>query len=127
MNVINTGPLYLFLLLMAAGAVAIVTTLNFLVSRKTRARYPGGAKRYALALVVQATAFILPLPFVTLWLMGRVPPGLDVILAFVAGVAAIYLVRLLPVVGPLLKDLARARLEVALERHAPFSNPEARK
>jgi hypothetical protein len=43
-------------------------------------------------------------------------PGLDVLLAVVAGVIVVAILRFLPVTGPLLRDLARTRLELALER-----------
>ena len=55
---------------------------------------------------------------------GRpIMPGLDVIIAVAAGVAVIFGLRMLPVTGPLLKDLHRARVEAVMERLGPRSPP----
>jgi hypothetical protein len=52
--------------------------------------------------------------------MGRtISPWLDVVIAVAVGVALVLLLRMLPVVGPLLKDLFRARVQAAMERMGP--------
>ena len=82
-----------------------------------RARYPGGKGRYLAALIIQASGFMIPIPIVLIFLLGApIWPGLDVILAVAAGVVVVVILRVLPVTGPLLRDLARTRLELALER-----------
>jgi hypothetical protein len=50
-------------------------------------------------------------------LLGRpIPPGVDVVLAVLAGLVTVMALRAAPVTGPLLKDLHRARVEAAMER-----------
>ena len=60
---------------------------------------------------------MIPIPIVLVFLLGApIWPGIDVILAVVAGIVAVVILRVAPVTGPLLRDLARTRLEIALER-----------
>jgi zinc transporter ZupT len=98
-------------------AIALAVTASYFLRARTRALYPGGPRRYLLALVVQATGFMAPIPIVLVALLGRrIPPGLDVVLAVLAGVIVILVLRSLPRTGALLKDLHRARVEAAMER-----------
>jgi hypothetical protein len=56
-------------------------------------------------------------PIVLVLLLGRpIPQGLDVVLAVLAGILVIFVLRALPVTGPLLKDLHRARVDAAMQR-----------
>ena len=94
-------------------------TATFFLRPKVRARYPGGDKRYLAALIIQAAGFMIPIPVVLVFLLGApIWPGLDVILAVAVGVVVVAILRFAPVTGPLLRDLARTRLEIALERVA---------
>ena len=117
MNVISAGSLLGTILLWLIIAIAIVVTVSYFVRPRTRALYPGGPRRYLLALIVQAAGFMTPVPVVLVALLGQpIPPGLDVILAVAAGVLVIFGLRALPATGPLLKDLHRARVEAAIAR-----------
>lgn len=100
-----------------AVAIGLAVAATYFLRPKVRARYPGGPRRYLTALTIQAAGFMIPIPFVLVLLLGApLYPGLDVILAVVAGVLTVVILRFLPVTGPLLRDLARTRLELALER-----------
>jgi hypothetical protein len=82
-----------------------------------RARFPGGKGRYLAALIAQAAGFMIPIPVVLVLLLGApIWPGVDVLFAVAAGILLVVILRFLPVTGPLLRDLARVRLELALER-----------
>jgi hypothetical protein len=117
MNVVTAGSLLGTILLWLIGAIAVVVTGSYFLRPRTRALYPGGPRRYLMALIVQAAGFMTPVPIVLVALLGRpIPPGLDVVLAVLAGVGVIFLLRALPTTGPLLKDLHRARVEAAMER-----------
>ncbi len=123
MNVIDGASLFATLAMISVATVLFIVTLTYFLRPKVRAHFPGGTGRYLLALTLQATALILPVPFVVLAVMGFVPAGLDVLLGFVAGYTLVLLLRHLPLTGPLLTDLARARLQSALETHPPKSKP----
>lgn len=111
------GALYATVALWLAIAIALLVAGSYFLRPRTRALYPGGARRYLMALIVQAAGFLTPVPFVLVALLGRpIPPMLDVVLAVAAGVLVIFLLRKLPTTGPLLKDLHRARVEAAIER-----------
>lgn len=98
-------------------AIVGVVAMSYFLRPKTRALYPGGSRRYLSAVTIQATGFMLPIPIMLILLLGRgLPEGLDVVIAVLTGLAAIYGLRSLPVTGPLLKDLHRARIEAALQR-----------
>jgi hypothetical protein len=126
MNVISAGSLYVTLLLWVVVAIAIAVSLSYFFRPRTRRLYPGGNRRYLLALTVQASGFILPIPFVLIMLLGRpIMPGLDVIIAVGVGVAVVFALRALPVTGPLLKDLHRARVEAVMERLGPRPDANA--
>lgn len=116
MNVINGASLLLTIAMWVVAAIAIAVAATYFFGPKVRARYPGGKGRYLLALIVQAAAFMVPIPFVLILMIGRLPLGLDVILAVAVGFFVVLGLRFLPVTGPLLRDLARTRLELALER-----------
>lgn len=117
MNVIDGASMLSFLLTVIAIAIAAAVAASYFFRPKTRAHFKGGNGRYLLALVTQAAAFITPIPVVWLLLIGQpIPAGIDVIIGVACGVALVMLLRHAPFTGPLLKDLARARLEVALER-----------
>lgn len=117
MNVISAQSLLAQMILWVVIAIALAVAATYFLRPKVRARYPGGNGRYLTALIIQAAGFMIPIPIVLIFLLGApIWPGLDIILAVVAGVVAVVLLRVLPVTGPLLRDLARTRLEIALER-----------
>lgn len=122
MNVIDGTSMLLSLALWVAAAVVLAVAATYFLRRRVRERYPGGKMRYLAALFVQAAGFMIPIPVALVMMFGSpVPAGLDVIIAITLGVLVVWGLRHLPVTGPLLKDLHRARLEVALDRHPPFS------
>lgn len=117
MNVVTAQSLLMQIGLWVFAAIAIAVTATYFMRPKVRARYPGGARRYLSALVIQAAGFMIPIPIVLIALIGApILPGVDVLLAVAAGVLAVVVLRVIPVTGPLLRDLARTRLELALER-----------
>lgn len=117
MNVISAQSLLVQMGLWVVIAIALAVAGTFFLRPKVRARYPGGSGRYLTALIVQAAGFMVPIPIVLIYLLGApIWPGLDVALAVVAGVIVVAILRFMPVTGPLLRDLARTRLEIALER-----------
>lgn len=117
MNVISAERLLLDMGLWVVAAIAIAVAATYFMRPKLRDRYPGGKGRYLTAIIIQAAGFMIPIPVVLILLLG-VPiwAGVDVILAVAAGVVLVLILHMLPVTGPLLRDLARTRLEVALER-----------
>jgi hypothetical protein len=116
-NVISAQSLLVQMSLWVAIAIALAVAATYFFNSKVRARYPGGARRYLTALTIQAAGFMIPIPFVLIFLLGApLYPGLDIILAVLAGVVTVVILRVLPVTGPLLRDLARTRLELALEK-----------
>lgn len=117
MMVVTASALYLTVLFWIAVAVVLTTAANYFVRPKTRDNFPGGKGRYLAALLIQATGFIAPIPFVILFMLGPpTPDAVDVVVAVGVGVGVIYLLRALPLTGPLLKDLHRARLQAAMQR-----------
>jgi hypothetical protein len=120
MNIIDAGSFYATVALWVGGAIFLVVIGSYLLRPRTRACYPGGAGRYLLAVAIQATGFIAPIPIVLVLLLGQpVPPGLDVVLAVAAGLAVIFGLRFAPFTGPLLKDLHKARVEAMVDRLGP--------
>lgn len=120
MNVIDGPSLLLQVALWVIVAIALAVAATYFLRPRTRALYPGGNKRYLAALIVQAAGFMAPIPIVLLLLLGQpITPGLDVILAVAAGIGVVSLLRFLPVTGPLLKDLHRARVEAVMQRLGP--------
>lgn len=127
MNVIG-GSIALTLALWVACAVALAVAATYFLRPRTRALYPGGNMRYLSAISVQAAGFIVPIPIVLVLLIGSpVMAGLDVIIAVCVGLAVVFLLRALPVTGPLLKDLHRARVEAVMERLGPRTTPPEQK
>ncbi len=117
MNVITAESLLVQMGVWVLIAIALAVAATFFLRPKVRARYPGGDKRYLAALIIQAAGFMIPIPVVLIFLLGApIWPMLDVVLAVAAGVLVVVVLRMLPVTGPLLRDLARTRLELALER-----------
>lgn len=117
MNVISAQSLLMQMSLWVLIAIALAVAATYFLRPKVRDRFPGGKGRYLAALIVQAAGFMIPIPVVLIFLLGApIWPGLDVILAVVAGVVVVAILRFLPLTGPLLRDLARTRLELALER-----------
>lgn len=117
MNVISAQSLLLQMGVWVAAAIALAVAGTYFLRPKVRERFPGGKGRYLTALIVQASGFMIPIPFVLIYLLGApIWPGLDVALAVIAGVMVVVILRMIPVTGPLLRDLARTRLEIALER-----------
>lgn len=119
MNVVSVQTLLLQMSLWVLIAIALAVAATYFLRPKVRDRYPGGKQRYLMALIVQAAGFMAPIPVVLLLLISApIWPGFDVVLAVAAGVAVVALLRILPGTGPLLRDLARTRLEIAVERAA---------
>jgi hypothetical protein len=117
MNIVSAESLYATVGLWVLGAIALVVLGSYFLRPRTRALYPGGSQRYLLAIAIQATGFIAPIPFVLVLLLGQpIPPGLDVVLAVAVGLAVVYALRFSPFTGQLLKDLHRARVEAMAER-----------
>jgi len=118
-NVVSAQTLLMQMSLWVLIAITLAVAATYFLRPKVRDRYPGGKQRYLMALIVQAAGFMAPIPVVLLLLISApIWPGFDVILAVAAGVAVVALLRILPGTGPLLRDLARTRLEIALERAA---------
>lgn len=112
-----TGALVLNLMMWVAVAIALAVTFSYLLARGARDSFPGGPKRYLAALIVQAAAFMIPIPVVLLLTADwSVAPGIDVIVAVVAGMAVLAALHYAPVTGPMLRDLRRSRLEAAMRR-----------
>lgn len=117
MNVISAQSLLMQTSLWVFIAIALAVTATYFLRPKVRDRYPGGKGRYLTALIIQASAFMIPIPIVLIYLLGApILPYLDVVIAVAAGVVLVAILRFLPFTGPLLRDLARTRLEIALER-----------
>lgn len=117
MNVISAESLLMQMAVWVLAAIALAVAASYFLRPKVRDRYPGGKGRYLTALTLQASGFMIPIPFVLIYLMGApILPMFDVALAVLAGVIVVVILRFLPVTGPLLRDLARTRLELALER-----------
>lgn len=117
MNVVSVQTLLLQVSLWVLIAIALAVAATYFLRPKVRDRYPGGKQRYLMALIVQAAGFMAPIPVVLLLLISApIWPGFDVVLAVAAGVAVVALLRILPGTGSLLRDLARTRLEIAVER-----------
>ena len=117
MNIVQADNVLLSLALWVGVAIIAAVALSYFLRLKTRALYPGGARRYLSALTVQAMGFMVPIPVVLILLFGApIPAGLDVIIAVGVGLAVVFVLRSLPVTGPLLKDLHRARVEAAMHR-----------
>lgn len=98
-------------------AIVLAVAATYFLRPKVRARFPGGKARYLAALTIQAAGFMIPIPIALVLLLGApIYPGVDVLLAVVSGVVVVAILRMLPLTGPLLRDLARTRLELAIER-----------
>ncbi len=115
MSVIQSEDMMQLAVLVGIAIIGVVV-LSYFLRPKTRALYPGGSRRYLSAVTVQAVGFMLPIPIVLLALFGRVQGGMDVIFAVCAGLIVVYILRSIPVTGPMLKDLHRARIEAAMQR-----------
>lgn len=117
MNVITAESLLVQMGGWVLIAIAIAVVATYFLRPKVRDRYPGGKGRYLTAITLQAAGFMVPIPVVLVYLLGApIWPGLDVLLAVLAGVVVVVILRFSPGTGPLLRDLARTRLELALER-----------
>lgn len=117
MNVVSAEQLFLSMSPWVVAAIALAVAGTYFLRPNVRARYPGGKGRYLAALTIQACGFMIPIPIVLILLLGApIWPGLHVFFAVAAGFVVVVLLRFVPVIGPLLRDLTRARLELALER-----------
>ncbi|MBX3429043.1 MAG: hypothetical protein KF779_05630 [Hyphomonadaceae bacterium] len=117
MNIVSAESLLVQMALWVVGAIALAVAGTYFLRSKVRERYPGGKRRYLAALTVQAAGFMVPIPFVLIFLIGApIPAMFDVFIAVMAGIIVVTGLRYLPLTGPLLRDLARTRLELALER-----------
>ena len=117
MNVVSAESLLAQMAIWVVIAIALAVASSYFLRPKVRDRYPGGKGRYLTALTIQAAGFIIPVPFVLIYLLGApILPMFDVFLAVSVGIVVVVILRFIPVTGPLLRDLARTRLELALER-----------
>lgn len=117
MNVITAESLLVQMGVWVLAAIALAVAATYFLRPKVRDRYPGGKGRYLAAVTLQAAGFMIPIPVVLVYLLGApILPMFDVFLAVLAGIIVVVILRFLPVTGPLLRDLARTRLELALER-----------
>ena len=124
MNVIDGWSLLAQIALWVVCAIALAVSFTYFSRPLTRALYPGGNVRYLAALTAQAAGFMIPIPVVMIFLIGRsFVPYLDVVIAVAAGVGVVFLLRALPVTGPLLKDLHRARVEAVMQKLGPRTAP----
>ena len=117
MNVVSAESLLVQMGVWVVAAIGLAVATSYFLRPKVRDRYPGGKGRYLTALTIQAAGFMIPIPFVLIYLLGApIPAMFDVFIAVAAGILVVVLLRFVPVTGPLLRDLARTRLELALER-----------
>lgn len=117
MNVMDAGSFYVTLALWAGGAIALAVAAMYFLRPRTRAHYAGGAGRYLLAVTIQVTALLLPLPLVLIFLLGSpIAPELHVIIAVLVGLGVLFGLRFAPITGPLLSDLHKARVAAMVER-----------
>lgn len=120
--IFTPSELYLNLALMVIVLIVGAVAATYVLRPRIRAHYPGGVKRYVAALFVQSAGFMAPIPVVLVLLIGsQIAPGLDVVLAIVAGVLVLTALRYAPITGPLLVDLHRARVAEATSRAGPRS------
>lgn len=117
MNVVDGAAMLSTLAMWVVGAVALASAATYFLRARVRERFPGGARRFLFAVVLQSAAFMLPIPVVLVLLLGQpVPPGADVALAVLAGFGVLTLLHYVPVTGALLRDLRKTQMDVALER-----------
>ena len=117
MTAVPVEALFLQMAPWVVVAIAIAVAATYWLRPKVRDRYPGGKRRYLAAIIVQAAGFMAPIPIVLVVLLTMpIWPGFDVLLAVATGVVMVMVLRVLPVTGPLLRDLAKVRLDLALER-----------
>jgi len=117
MNVVDGGALFLNFIVWVGVAIALAVGFTYLLRPQARERFPGGAQRYVGALIVQSAAFMIPIPVALFLLIGvPLPTGVDVLIAVTAGVVVLAALHYLPLTGPLLRDLRKARLDESLER-----------
>ncbi len=117
MTEMDAGTFYAQFALVLVGAIALAVAGSYFLRPRTRGLYPGGTRRYLLALVVQAVGFMAPIPVVLAMLMTQpIGNGLAIVLAVAAGFGLLLILRAAPVTGPLLRDLHRARVEAVMQR-----------
>lgn len=106
--------------LWAAGAITLAIAVLYFLRPRTRENYSGGARRYLLAVTLQMTALLAPIPVVLLFLLGSpLPQEFQVVSAVLVGIAVFFGLRVAPFTGSLLKDLHRARVLAAADRLGP--------
>ena len=116
----SAAEFYLTIGLWGAGAIALAVAVLYFLRPRTRAHFPGGARRYLLAVSVQMAALLGPIPIVLLVLLqSPLQQELQVIAAVMVGLGVYFVVRAAPGTGPLLKDLHRARVQAAADRFGP--------
>ena len=113
----DAGEFYGTVALWGVGGIALMVAGSYFLRPRARALYPGGRRRYLIALTVQAVGLLAPIPIVLAFLLGQpVGNSLAVGLAVAAGFGVLVVLRAAPVTGALLKDLRRAQIEAAIER-----------
>lgn len=117
MTVMDAGSFFALVSLWLVGFIAAAVAAMYFLRPRTRRLYPGGKGRYLLALIVQVTGFVVPIPVVTLALLDKpISQQFAVVLAVAAGVLVVFALRAAPVTGPLLKDMHKARVAAVVER-----------
>ena len=113
----DAGELYGTVALWVVGGIALMVAGSYFLRPRARALYPGGRRRYLIALIVQAVGLLAPIPIVLAIVLGQpVGNSLAIGLAVAAGFGMLVTLRAAPVTGPLLKDLRRAQVEAAMQR-----------
>jgi len=120
MSAMNAGSFYATVGLWVAGAIVLAIAAMYFLRPRTRAHYPGGPRRYLLAITIQIIGLLAPIPLVLMLLLASpMAQELQVIAAVLVGMAVVFGLRFAPITGPLLRDLHKARVDAMVERLGP--------
>jgi uncharacterized protein YhhL (DUF1145 family) len=113
----SAGGFYATIAAWGVGAIVLAIAVMYFLRPRTRAHYPGGPRRYLLAVTVQIVALLAPIPLVLLLLLSSpLPQQAQVVIAVAVGVAVLFGLRFVPFTGQLLKDLHKARVAAMVDR-----------